>query len=215
MKAKTYVFECQEHKEYGSNGWKLAGNPNADPLGGLAVAHDILEHEPDGDMGVEDELRALGASIYVREYTRNMHSLGSNAGSDLPDVLGHVFHENMPLRDPGPTRAIDRETEIDDAIQSLTAEAAYQDELRERLTPELLRYIRGWFRIGYRAAQKRWRGVRTRELFDEIEERADYLLKHAEPGFTRLYVRLKFDRGIICDDRRVSVKIWTTEEYGE
>lgn len=206
MKAKTYVFECAEHEEFGSNGWKLLGSRNADPLGGMAVAHDILEHEPNGDMGVEDELKALGASIYVRQ------SLGVNTGTVLPEVLGHVW---MPLRDPGPTRAIDLECEIDDAIGSLTAEAKYNDGLQGRLTPDILRYIRGWFRKGYRAAIKRWRGVPTRELFDEIEERADHFLKHAEPGFSRLYVKLTWDRAIITDERRVSCKIWMTKEYGD
>lgn len=214
MRGKTFTFECAEHQEFGMNGWRMLGAPNADPLPGMAVAHDCMEHFPDGDMGVEDELMALGASIHVREFTRNMHSLGANCGSDLRDVLAHVWYEGMSLRDPGRTLPIDCEDELDDALKALTDEAKYDEDLEKRLTPEIKRFIRGWMRRGYRAAVRRWHGVQTRSIFDEIEREADRLLKHAELG-TKLFVRLNFARGIVTNQRRVSVRVWDREVWEE
>lgn len=212
MRAKTYAFECQPHEEYGSNGWKLIGNPNADPLSGMAVAHDVLEHPPNGDMGVEDELMALGASIYVRVFTRNMHSLGANVGSDLPDIMRHVWYEGMTLRDPGRTTATAIESEIDDALEVVRKETEYDADLRSNWDAETEARIRGWMRKGYRAAIRRWAGVNTRSLFDEIETDADRHLKHAEIG-DKLYIRITFERSIVTDSRRVSVKTWLTSPW--
>ena len=140
MRAKTWVFECAEHSDFGTNGWKLKGQTNADPLQGMAVAHDILEHAPNGDMGVEDEMIALGASLYVREFTTNMHSLGANCSPDVREVLAHAWYEDFGLRDPGTTRAVPVEGEINDCIDGLVKEAQYDSgDFRERLTPEVLR----------------------------------------------------------------------------
>jgi hypothetical protein len=193
MQRRKLVFVCEEHQEFGENGWRLEKATNADPLGGMAVAHDCLEHPPNGDMGVEDELMALGASFYVRYYTRNMHSLGANVGGDLPDVLRHVQYEGMALGDPGRTQAIDCEEEIDDALESLTKAAEYDDQLT--VDKEILRRLRGWFRRGYRSAVKRYAGINRgclRAAFDEIEEEADKALEYAELG-DKFTVRLHRD----------------------
>ncbi len=61
-------------------------------------------------------------------------------------------------------------------------------------------------------AVKRWKGVDTRSLFDEIEREADRYLKHAEEG-AKLFVRFKFSRGIISDARNVDVKVWFKESW--
>jgi len=60
---KRYTFEVAEHEEYGSLGFKPSWYPKGDPLGGMAVAHDILEHFPKDDGSAEGEYMALGASL--------------------------------------------------------------------------------------------------------------------------------------------------------
>lgn len=215
MRSKTWEFECAEHEEYGSNGWRLKGAPNADPLGGLAVAHDVLEHPLGGDMGVEDELMALGASLFVRKWTRNMHSLGANVASDMPDIFRHVWYEGMTVRSPGRTVAIEAEYEIDNCFHSLRKEAECDEEIKKILTSETKAIIRGWMRRGYRAAVRRWGNISTPDLFKEIEEQADRHLKHAEQGQI-LKVRLTYARGIITDQRLVSARVWLEEfEYND
>lgn len=207
MRAKTFEFECREHKEYGENGWAPTWSNNADPLGGMAVAHDCLEHFPGGDQGVEDELLALGAMVRVREYSDNMHSLGKNIGSDLREVLSHHINEGMPLRNPGRTYPTDVEHEWDDAIQTLTKESEDDPDLDSFLKdhPEILGYIRGWLRKGFRRATKRWEGVYTRGLFKAIEDRATKELTRASEG-DKLKVTLTFNK---C--KRVDVKVIRSE----
>lgn len=214
MKSVTFIFECADHEDYGCTGWKLTSQPHADPLRGMAVAHDCLEHPINGNFQVEDELLALGASLYVREYTTNMHSLGKNVAGDLPDVLRHAFSEGMGLRSPGVTQATAVEHEIDDAIEGLADEGKYDLNLKENLDSETRRYIRGWMRRGYRWAAKRWKGIRTREIFQQIEQEADKHIKWAEVG-DRLFVRLTFSRGLITDQRSVDVKIWSKQQFEE
>lgn len=43
MRGKIYTFICETHEEFGCKGWKQEGVPGADPLGGMGVAHDVLE----------------------------------------------------------------------------------------------------------------------------------------------------------------------------
>ena len=212
MRSKRYIFECALHPKYGSLGWRPKGMDNADPLSGMAVAHDVLEHFPGGDMGVEDELQALGASFYVRKYTTNMHSLGANVAADLPDVLAHVHSEGMSFFSPGRTAPIDVEYEVDDAIHHFREEAAYS---RQRTSSQELAWVRGWMRRGYRRAVKRWGDIDTRSLFDEIQREADRHLKRAEEGLTELEVKLTFYRGTLHDTRRASVEVKAKQHYEE
>lgn len=198
MRYKTYVFECAEHEDFGTLGWRLKGNSNADPLQGMAVAHDILEHAPNGDMGVEDELMALGASFYVRKYTTNMHSLGANVASDIPEVLRHAKYEGMGLRDPGRTAECLHEADIYDMFDSLAKECQYDPDLKEMLTKETKRRIRGWMRKGVRMAERRLAKADTRTLFDNIMRVADEKLKYAERGDI-LQVKLTFRRNLTPD----------------
>ncbi len=184
-----YVFTCDRHEEFGSNGWRLKTQPDFDPLGGMAVAHDILEHFPGGDGSPSDELMALGASLHVRDGYHQNGSAGYNIGGDLPELMRHVFYENMSLRPAPITKPCDAEVEaeISAALDVLETDLEYWSDDQEIRTT-IKRYyadMRGWMRLGYRKAKKRFKGLRRdqiQSLFYTIEHEADRVLKMAEEG---------------------------------
>jgi hypothetical protein len=187
-----FTFIAEEHEEFGLPGWRQKGQPGFDPLMGMAVAHDALEHFRDGDDSIEDELQALGAALYIRGnggYWMNA-TPGVHIGSDLPEIIGHHVFEDMPMPpEPPRTKRLEdwAESEIDIAIQSATREWADRCDGEEQMQQAraLLARARGWFRIGYRRAQRRYKGTDCNQLsylFKQIEEAADRKLKHAETG---------------------------------
>ncbi len=184
-----YVFTCAEHEDFGSLGWRLKSQPDFDPLTGMAVAHDILEHFPGGDGSPADEFQALGASIHVRDGYYANGTAGDNIGSDFPEIMRHIIYEHMHLNSAPRTNPCDSwvEAEITKAINVLERELEYMhlepDELASvrRCYPD----IRGWMRVGYRKALKRYKGLYKNDiqrLFREIEQEADRRLKYAEEG---------------------------------
>lgn len=201
---QTFIFQCAEHEEFGSNGWRLKSQPDFDPLGGMAVAHDCLEHFTDSAEPA-DEFLALGASMWLRDnqyrayrgqYTTDP---GANIAADLPDILRHVIHEGYRLREAPRTRATDEDCE--DAIRSMFA--VYRKELREyhederremRINRDTERTIRSWLRLGYRKARRRYRDRQWEagQLFTQIEQAADKHLMHAEPDLSELHVTVDF-----------------------
>lgn len=110
-----YTFECQEHQEYGGKGWALVSSKKwkhyNEPFGGLAVAHDILEHTPQDTGTYEDEYRALGASLYVRNFEDAanamspmgfvMHDTASSLASEFVRMYQNANHS---LRDVKPCK---------------------------------------------------------------------------------------------------------------
>lgn len=212
---KTFEFVCAEHPEYGSNGWRLKSQPDFDPLGGMAVAHDCLEHFTDSAEPA-DEFLALGASMYVRDESYYAHhgkvetSPGVHVASDLPDIMRHVTVEGYGLPPAPKTKRTDYHLEnyIDRMYQE------YRRNIREeydkhdlRLSTETQRSIRSYLRIGYRRAERKYGGRRyeAQSLFCHIEEEADKYLKHAEEGAV-LKIRVDF--------RNLTAKV-RFEEYPE
>jgi len=120
---KTFVIE--EHEEFGGLGLRPVDVPHADPLGGMATAHDMLEHFPGDDGGVEAELMALGATIFVRAEPGYFHNrIGNpdpakNLAADFPEIARHDIHEGFGLRDPGRTCRVEdcAEGMITDAVR--------------------------------------------------------------------------------------------------
>jgi hypothetical protein len=199
------------HEDLGSKGWRLQGQPDFDPLGGMAVAHDILEHFPHGDGSPADELQALGASLWLRDG----YSAGENVGSDLPEVMAHVIYQDMRLGTPPTTRPCDADGEINIAIKCMMREAEYQDAEWKRSVGRYKSEIRGWMRIGYRRVQRRYRNVYQGEMlsaFQQIETEADKYLKYAEEG-QRLEVQLTYTGP--KDYRRPVVRVKLIEYHEE
>lgn len=123
MIRKTFIVE--KHEEYGTWGLKPEDMPHADPLMGMAAAHDILEHFPGDDGGVEAEYMAFGAMILTRaeggywQRKGNVNPPESHLASDMPELFRHFQFEGFTFRDPGRTRPVqeDAEQTIQDAVR--------------------------------------------------------------------------------------------------
>ena len=200
----TYRFVCQMHDDFGSLGWRLESQLDFDPLGGMAVAHDILEHFPDGDESPSDEFQALGCSLVLRDENyygtrNNFHSPASNVASDMPDIIQHVVFEKMFLREAPPTKTLasDYEEVIAEFMKESysLAESEFSEENREA-AKDVVRKSEGWIRLGMKRGLRRYKNSlnNARSMFMEIETEADKLLKHAQEGDV-LVVKIKSEFG--------------------
>ena len=203
---RAYEVVVEMHEEYGSLGLKLADRHWADPFPAMALAHDILEHGANDKGSTEEELIALGASLYVRDHGsyfaqkgQYRTSPGENISGDLVEQISYMLNrgESLSLRSPGrTTRCEDHiEDKFDIAIRESVKEA------RERFSdpedfPDLFKKnelwkIRGWLRRGYRSAIKRYRGRASAGdlcwLFMQIEKEGERVLKYGDEG-----MRFKF-----------------------
>lgn len=203
MPATTFEFVCAEHQEFGGNGWRLKSQPDFDPLPGMAVAHDCLEHFTDS-AAPADEFLALGASMWIRNEDYHARTgkaatdPGKHISADLPDILRHVIYEGYRLTPAPRTRATDEELEhqIDIMFNEYRKELEYMDDTKMRLDADQKRSIRSYLRIGYRRAIKRYRDrqYEAGQLFADIEKRADQYLKQAEGYGEELHVTVDFQK---------------------
>ncbi len=190
----TVRFLYQIHEEYGSPGWLQKAMPGYDPLGGMAVAHDCLEHFPGGTDAAHDEFQALGASLFIRGEANysgqkgRTATPGQNVGSDIPEVIRHILHEGTAFHDPPRTRPLADHVEewIDVALKEAWDECREQfrgEDVRE--AKAVLTKARGWLRVGYRRAEKRYAKIGPHaacQMFMNIETAADEAMKQAEEG---------------------------------
>lgn len=121
---------------------------------------------------------------------------GYHIASDLPDIMRHIQHEGMGLRDAPKTRASvpELEREIDLMFRNILRNAEEFDQ--ETYPDDATRSnIRSWLRIGYRKAVKRYGGNQWRagDMFRHIERKADMYLKQAEVG-AELVVRVSISQ---------------------
>lgn len=189
------VFGVREHEEYGSLGLSMEGRWWADPLGGLAAIHDMLEHMPHDKGDTEGELMALGASLHVREHYAALIRTGrfdpvDSIQSEFTFLCNYRQRDGVTgrLRDPGRTARLD-DDERESCIQAIALGAmrfvlgeGFERKECEWIEPER---IIGWMRRGYRRAQSRFRGIASWQLssvFHEAEQRFEQVLKHAEEG---------------------------------
>lgn len=195
----TGLFVIERHEEYGEVGLRLKSRPWFDPLGGVAVAHDLMEHFNDDDGTLAGELQALGASIYVRDFGCYFSQRGGyitephkHIASDMLEqvrlTLDRGEHE---LHDPGRTRALDddyAESEIQatltEACRLIRAEEILDGDLPDWLKgDEQRRRFVGWLRRGFRRARRRYRNVYAGSAgvcgaFIGAEKAIDDFLKH-------------------------------------
>lgn len=200
----TYRFVCQMHDDFGSLGWRLESQPDFDPLGGMAVAHDILEHFPDGDESPADEFQALGCSLILRNEDyygnkNNRYSPAANVASDMPDIIQHVIYQNMFLGEAQPVKPLDDEHEetIREFIKEAMVLASSEFDSDDwGAAKDVVRKSEGWIRLGMKRGLRRYKNSlnNARSMFMEIETEADKLLKHAMEGDV-LVVKIKSEFG--------------------
>jgi hypothetical protein len=197
-----FVFVCEEHKEYGELGWRLKSQPDFDPLGGTAVAHDCLEHFSDSP-NPADEFMALGASIFVRGYyyysQRGSYETrpGVHIASDIPEIMRHIKYEGYGL--PKAPRTLVADTDLEDNVDYMFE--AFRKNMRDEsdsdditIDSDTAKSIRSYMRIGYRKAVRRYRdrSHEARNLFIKIEQAADRELKSDTFEGKELHVKINF-----------------------
>lgn len=196
---RTRRFRIREHQDYGYIGlaptWMSDGQ--SDPLMGMGVAHDILEH------GSKDrvEWQGLGGAVFVRCLTGYFEERRIGNTSPVDNVGGEFWTlfqlwggEPIPI----PGRAIVRPLRDEDAEEMIQAiveegckqviqEAAYslsEGDLAALWTKDSQRAAMiEWMRLGYRACKARWRPVpawRVAETFKTIESAVDTFLRNGE-----------------------------------
>lgn len=188
MIVRSFIFENND--ETGDDGWRPSWLAGADPINGMGLAHDMLEHRLRDDGSVNHELIAFGATWWIRSlsgwfsYNRPYTSAEYQLYASFPNVFEQVVWGDDKLRDPGPTRALDCDlTEtafveiaekgiqcvIDEYSESFEQAAEFGDEI---LPADASSWIVGWLRTGYRWADRRYGGEgscdSTAETFDAI-----------------------------------------------
>ncbi len=192
----TAKFEGKIHEEYGSLGWAMLGKPAMEPLTGMAIPHDILEHFPDDDGSVEAEFMALGASIFVRNeecyYSRkgNCHSAASNISSEFIQHYYYLINNEKSLQfsDPGKIKIPEEiESILDDIVEEgkKHLKSEIEEDYQQFFSLQNQIKLKGWFAKGYRKAVKRYKGYTPDDLcymFMETETLVDKITEYAEEG---------------------------------
>jgi hypothetical protein len=198
MARRSYKFTVKTHDEFGTLGFAPKWYPSGDPLSGMAVAHDILEHFP-GDPGdAEGEFMALGAAYWIRGESGFMQRNGNrnppeeHIASDFPMIwrIHHGTHGRTGFRSPPRTRGA---VDIIDQCKNIVYRACrlLSEEECERLPDAAEReLIAQWLARGYVLAERRYKKIDpcisghdiAYSLFGRIEEQADRLLTQAEEG---------------------------------
>lgn len=189
------IFTTELHPEYGTMGFRMRGRPHFEPIGGMGVAHDLLEHFPNDGGDLEGELMALGASLYVR----NMDEYYANKGVHDTDPASHISSEFVQqchlLGDAYTLRAINtrplRDEYVESCIQNIVTRGRRLVHADVGAFPVWLKTghkaaLVGWLRAGYRAAAQRYRRHKQYNVlhaFVTIEHKVDAVLRYAEEGY--------------------------------
>jgi len=198
---RKYTFLCKEHEEFGGLGWCPTWMPNADPLEGMGVAHDILEHMPKTDGSTEDEFKALASAWWIRGETGwfydnnpgNMNTSEQHIAADFPTILNRVIVGERTFNQPRKTMPLD--SEVEEALWKiivLGTQTHFEEYEEEPATSGFCdshsrAKILGWMRIGYRQCKNRYNysnvaNYEVAQLFTEIMTEANKFLKYAEEG---------------------------------
>ena len=211
-------FICEEHEDFGSLGLRPLAMPNAYPLTGMTVAHDMMEHFPGDNGGVEAEFMALGACYFLRHESGLAANKRASMGyfkrdasdefsGDFIDLYRYVAHEGFSLTEPGTELPIECEhTEemlaeiVRKGLALVREEGEHSDDNSDELhafcSTQTSERILGWLRRGYRKATERYEGhdayTLAKSVFGDIEVRIDKWLKSAEEG-TKIEITIDLD----------------------
>lgn len=209
---RKFIFE--EDPEYGNNGWRplWMKGATANSGDGRLVAHDILEHHPNMELGAEAEFHALGASYWIRGenggFNHTIYSPEEQYAADFPSILQRVDAGDETLKDPGVTRPLSEDLYggADSVLMEIVRKGfrltAKEYDYPLRGLPMFARKrVLGWMRKGYRYARQRYGhatdGYSVNSLFVKTAEAVNRVTRHSELGM-EMTVRL--------DVRRCEVK---------
>jgi hypothetical protein len=201
----TKKFTCQEHQEYGFLGWVLNTMPHFDPVTGMGVAHDCLEHLT-RRVGFEGEMEAFGVALYIRHGGGYWADRGSrdpswsnNVSTELAEFLAR--DTNLTVAQAPRTKPLedeDAEEEIakmqvralDDFYAEMAESYGLEDTPREVVALALERAA-VWVRRGWLNAERKYGAYQydVAYMFRQIETEVDKL--NPEEGDT---LTVRFDR---------------------
>jgi hypothetical protein len=221
VEAVIFRFECAEHEEYGIKGWKPKWFPGADPVTGMGVAHDVMEHNRTKAGPMSEEMAALGAGLFIRggggyfsHKAPSANKWYQNAASDFPDHTARYLAGTHDWVTPLPGRQgvspVDEwaELELIELRGAIRRGMKDEEDRFEREVPdwlfdaERIDLIIRHARLGYRWAARRYRCEYTACcIFQQIEKEADRKLEYATEGLDELHVRL------VLGEQRAEVRL--------
>ena len=185
-------------RDYTREGWLPEGAPNFDPGIPVHVAHDTLEHF-NGSEAFHRELMAFGSILYGRAYTDPTGEMIEVASDDLSGFLEaqnfgvkHAMTRwDRPLKDPKAERMV-RQL-VDQAYIKLAMFKGVPPKLAKQATAQCA----PWIRLGYRLADRRWKGDHEAldSMFVEVFNKVafDHNIRHPHVG-DRLTVDIDTNR---------------------
>lgn len=186
---RTFIYKTDD--DYGHDGWAPKWIHKANVLPAEIIPHDVLEHiETDETCRYVDELKALGASIYVRTqpgwyYRHRPNSMATPAehlASTLyHEVLREAHYEGATIRQPPRTVWCAAEYEIEAALDACARTTRDEADVGEELglfSAQMRACMQGWLRIGYRRAQRAYKGHPQLLLVDAWDKLARAVPEH-------------------------------------
>ncbi|MFP3609231.1 hypothetical protein SB778_03840 [Paraburkholderia sp. SIMBA_050] len=207
-------FVLKEHRETGFVGWRPSWLPHFDPMEGLGVAHDTLEHMGRDKGTVEEEFMAFGAIVWIRE-GGGWFQRHSPHQPDVATQMEGDFAENAHYLDGMKLRAAPATRRLDEDWAESAIERCVEQGMRLLRSefPGISHLIEpqdahSYMRMGYRRTARRFAHTsewRIAELFDRIASRASRELENAEDEGAELIVRV--------DTRRHQVHVERSNRY--
>jgi hypothetical protein len=191
----TRTFICQEHEDYGMNGLVLKDHPTFEPLQGMTVAHDILEHYPKDSGELHEEFMAIGAMLYGRGeggyFAGRSSSVEDNCVADLTNIIHYASSHNKELKPctfkvvAPDTSCFDCDTYEELGVQHIQNEFSDRLEYYDIISTnekieEFVNQACRWICRGYYKAKDRYRNTDSytlTELFRNCEQQIDNELK--------------------------------------
>ena len=161
-----FYFRAEHDPETNELGWKDSRIARNSPYGPLSynygIAHDVVEHF--SLTTVSDEIMAHAAMYWIRYQSGYVNRYGYNLKlehigeewASLARAMGEYHLEQAPR-----TCKLDETTEEDISTIMETGRAAIRSEPGEDsswqdMADEIEKVFRGWFRVGYRKAARKW-----------------------------------------------------------
>ena len=172
-----FTFTAERDNDSGELGWKekrVEGEMYGPLTFARALAHDCLEHFSLSELS--DEIEAH-AAIYWGRLQGSGNVTTDGLGSEWWGIC-RAIQQGHTLRMPPRTRPLDREIEEDIGRIIVAGRDSVESEIGEGWEPiadEIEKAFRGWFRIGFRKAARRWARwnyspEEVSNLFDKLED---------------------------------------------
>lgn len=182
-----------------ADGWKPDCCPNFDPGLPHVVAHDVIEHLDDRS-SFDGELRAFGVTMFGR-MTVHPDGMYEASGSDLSSFLAMQDYKVKAPPKSLASRKLSHGAEhmldnfMEEAEAQTARKAVWDGYKNPGAKPNVQRFlevqeaVRGWVRIGYRVAARRFKKFGPHgvdKLYGDLTKaiERDYQRTPAKPGDT-------------------------------